>query len=90
MNKIMWVDYWMIYRVGFGSLKTKNTDLFFMGSFGCFSLIRRTPSVAQLTPLCCSPLCGPAPSSSVVSCGSRAGERLRGRGGVIINAFYTE
>lgn len=50
-------------------------------SFGCFaaslSLHRSSPR-GGLTPLCCSPPHGPAPSSAGGSCGSKAGGTLGG------------
>lgn len=47
--------------------------LVFIGSFSLIHWSRW----GQVTPLCCSPPRDPAPSFSVVSCGSKAGGTLR-------------
>ena len=82
------LDNLIVCQVSSGSLKTgrvlcKSDAIYFLFSqlFWFFIFCVNT---VQLTPLCCSRLCGPAPSSSVVSCGSKAGGRLRGgRGGSV-------
>lgn len=76
---------WIFCQVSSGSLRTGGAFCVslsrrdFCSSCSCWLFWFLFPSIrsvaAGLTPLCCSPPRGPAPSSSVVSCGSKAGGR---------------